>query len=129
MSGRGRVAPSGVWVIDTKRYKGKVSVVNPLLHPPKLLIAGRDKSALADALARQVAAVQAATADLGFDVPVRGVLCFVDAELPLLGTLSFRGYPLLYVRPLARRIRSRGGLATEQCEVVAACLASRFPAA
>src|SRR5215212_8396342 len=40
------VAPSGVWVIDTKRYKGKVAVSRPLFGKPKLTIAGRDKTKL-----------------------------------------------------------------------------------
>ena len=37
------VAPSGVWVIDSKCYKGKVAVSKPLLGTAKLTIAGRDK--------------------------------------------------------------------------------------
>ena len=123
------VAPSGVWVIDTKRYKGRVRVVQPLLGKAKLTIAGRDKSALADGLAGQVAAVQAAVGGHGFAVRVTGAFCFVDAELPLLGTRTFRGYPLLYPRPLARRIRRRGGLSPEQLAAVATHLATRFPAA
>ena len=123
------VAPSGVWVIDTKRYKGKVSVVKPLLGPEKLVIAGRDKSSLADGLGRQVAAVEAATAGLGFHVPVRGAFCFVDAELPMLWRRTFRDYRLLHPRGLARRMNARGELAAGQVQVVAAQLASRFPAA
>ena len=123
------VAPSGVWVIDTKRYKGKVSVVKPLFGPEKLVIAGRDKSSLADGLSRQVVAVEAATAGLGFHVRVRGAFCFVDAELPILGGRTFRDYRLLYPRGLARRMKARGGLDPDQLQLVAAHLASRFPAA
>jgi nuclease-like protein len=29
------IAPSGVWVIDSKRYKGRVSVSRPLLGKPQ----------------------------------------------------------------------------------------------
>jgi hypothetical protein len=123
------VAPSGIWVIDTKRYKGKVSVVKPLLRPEKLIIAGRDKSALADGLASQVAVVRSAAPGIGLDVPVHGAFCFVDAELPVLGRHSFRGYPLLYPRGLARRIKARGALPPDQLQAVAEYLASRFPAA
>jgi hypothetical protein len=36
------VASSGIWVIDAKRYNGKVEVRKPLLGTPKLIIAGRD---------------------------------------------------------------------------------------
>jgi len=38
------VAPSGVWVIDSKRYKGKVAVSKPLFGKAKLTIGGRDKN-------------------------------------------------------------------------------------
>jgi hypothetical protein len=123
------VAPSGVWVIDAKRYKGKVSVVKPLFRPAKLTIAGRDKSALADGLAGQVAAVQAAMPEVGFDVRVCGALCFVDADLPMLGRRAFRGYPLVYPRALARQIKAGGVLQPEQVHAVAAHVSSRFPAA
>ena len=58
------VAPSGVWVIDAKRYKGKVAIHNPWLGTPKLTIAGRDKTRLVDALANQVATVEAVMAEL-----------------------------------------------------------------
>ncbi len=34
------IATSGVWVIDAKRYKGKVQVSRPLFGQPKLTIAG-----------------------------------------------------------------------------------------
>ena len=32
--------------------------------------------------------------ELAPGVPVRGALCFINADLPLLGKLSFNGYPL-----------------------------------
>jgi Nuclease-related domain len=37
------IAPSGVYVIDAKRYKGKIEVRKPLFGKPKLMIAGRNK--------------------------------------------------------------------------------------
>ena len=123
------VAPSGIWVIDTKRYRGKVSVVNPLFGDARLTIGGRDKSGLAEALGRQVAVIRSAVAESGFDVPVQGALCFVDAELPLLGGRRFRGFPLAYPRGLARRIKAGRGLSPEQVRTIAGYLASRFPAA
>lgn len=83
------IAPSGVWVIDSKRYKGKVAVVKPLLARTKLTINGRDKSKLIDGLAQQVALVKDVMAEVAPGVPVRGALCFVDSELPALGKLCF----------------------------------------
>jgi hypothetical protein len=95
------VAPSGIWVIDTKRYTGRVRVRAPLFGHPKLLIAGRDRSNLADGLAKQVDVVQDARGD-STQVPVYGAFCFVEADLPMLSKLTFRGFPLLYPRQLGQ---------------------------
>ena len=123
------VTPAGVWVVDAKRYKGKVAVSKPLFGQPKLIIGGRDRSKLVDGLAKQVTLVQTVVAALEPSVLVRGALCFVDADLPLLGNLSFNGYPLLYPRQLARRLNTRGPLSREGALVLAAQLGERFPSA
>jgi hypothetical protein len=123
------VAPSGVWVIDSKRYKGKVAIQKPLFGQPKLTIAGRDKTKLIDGLAGQVATVEKAMAEVAPGTPLRGALCFVDAELPLLGNLSFNGYPLLYPKRLAKRINADGPLAADEVQRVAAELSRRLPCA
>lgn len=68
-------------------------------------------------------------AEVAPGVPARGALCFVDADLPLLGNLSFNGYPLLYPKRLAKRINRDGPLAAERVREVAATLALRFPTA
>lgn len=98
------LAASGVWVIDAKRYHGRVAIARPLVGSSRLKIAGRDRSRLADGLGRQVAAVERALAGVSPRPPVHGVLCFVEAQLPLVRTLRFAGFPLLHPRPLARRI-------------------------
>ena len=120
------VAPSGVWVIDTKRYKGKLAIRKPLFGEPKLIIGGRDRTKLIDGLAAQVAVVEATVRP---STPVRGALCFVDTDLPLLGNPSFNGYPLLYVRGLAKRLNADGPLATDEVRRVAGELARLFPSA
>jgi hypothetical protein len=74
------VAASGVYVIDAKRYHGKIEVLNPLFGAPKLKIAGRDRTKLVDGLAKQVAAVQVALSAVAPEVPVRGCLCFLAPE-------------------------------------------------
>jgi hypothetical protein len=123
------VAPSGIWVIDSKRYKGKVAVSKPLFGEPKLTIAGRDKTKLIDGLARQVALVQGAVRDLGGEVPVHGALCFVDAELPLLRQLTFKGFPLLYPKTLAKRINNTAVVVHGRADDLAPELARQFPPA
>ena len=52
------------------------------------------------------------------ETPVRGALCFVDADLPRRGTLSFNGYPLLHVKPLAKRINADGPLTAEGIKLI-----------
>ncbi len=123
------VAPSGVWVIDAKRYKGKVAVSRPLFGQPTLTINGRDKSKLVDGLAKQVALVKAVMVEVAPEVPVHGALCFVDGDLPMVMKLSFGGYPLLYARPLAKRINAPGWLAEGRVRAIAGELATRFPSA
>jgi hypothetical protein len=124
------VAASGVWVIDAKRYKGKVVVSKPLFDEPKLMIGGRNRSPVADSLARQVDAVEAVIAGFEAAVPVHGAFCFVGTELPAIGTLTFRGYPLLAPRRLAARIK-KGGRTVEPklLHAVAAHLGSHLPVA
>jgi hypothetical protein len=120
------VAPSGVWVIDSKRYKGKVAVRKPWFGEAKLTIAGRDRTKLVHGLAKQVELVRAVVADL----PVHGALCFVDAQLPLLGPTMFDGFSLLYPRQLAKRLNGTGPLTGERVHAAAALIAERFtPAA
>jgi hypothetical protein len=120
------IAPSGVWVIDAKRYKGKVAVSAPLLGRAKLTIAGRDKSALAEGLARQVEVVRACVAEHGDDVPVRGAMCFIDGELPMLRTLTFEGWPLLYPKAMAKLLNATGPLDAASIRDLASSLAQRF---
>jgi hypothetical protein len=65
------VAPSGVWVIDSKRYKGKVAVTKPLFGEARLTIGGRNRTKLVEGLAKQVALVEVVMIQLAPDVPVR----------------------------------------------------------
>jgi hypothetical protein len=123
------VGSSGVWVIDAKRYDGKAEIRKPLFGEPTLLIKGRDQSKLVEGLARQVELVRATLAGSSPDVRVNGALCFVDTDLPMLGTLTFNGYPLLYPRRLAKRINSGGPLSAETVDTVLRTLAAAFPPA
>jgi hypothetical protein len=77
------VAPSGVWVIDAKRYSGQVSkrdVGGWFSTDLRLYVGRRDCTKLVAAMGKQVAAVRAALGGDWADVPVRPVLCFIDAE-------------------------------------------------
>jgi hypothetical protein len=123
------LAPSGVYVIDTKRYQGKVSVAKPLFGSAKLVINGSDQTKLAVGVTRQVEAVRAAVNDIAPGVPVHGVLCFVDGDLPLLGTLSFAGHRLMYPRKLAKALNSAGPVTPDETAGLVEHLLLSFPAA
>jgi hypothetical protein len=130
------VAPSGVFVIDAKRYKDKkveVRRTGGLFSAAKeqLFIGGRDRTVLLDSLARQLAAVRAAL-DLvpgGTDVPVHTVLCFVDALLPMFGTPTIGGIPLLGPKATARLVAGAGAYDAAARAALHAHLAERLPPA
>jgi hypothetical protein len=130
------VAPSGVHVIDAKRYKGKIEVRKPLFGKPKLMIAGRNQAKLVESLTRQVDAVRAALAEIAPGTPVHGCFCFINpagllaaSDLPLLRTLSIDDYALFYPRKLAKRLNRPGPLDEAEATRIAHALATRFPAA
>jgi Nuclease-related domain len=83
------VCPAGVFVVDAKRYRNSRPVLRiegGLFRPRTelLYVAGRDRTSLVEGMHKQVALVRAALVDQP-EVPVRGVLCFVDADWPLIG--------------------------------------------
>lgn len=134
-SGRGdidhlAIAPTGVWVIDTKDWKGKVEISSPWFGEPRLLIRGRDRTNLIDGLERQIAAVRAALDGGGYqDLTVRGAVCFTKADLPFLRTQTFRGHLLLYRKALAKRLNADGSLSAASIEQLARHLATLLPPA
>lgn len=123
------VTPAGVWVVDSKRYSGppSLSVSGGLFGPriEKLMVAGRDKSMLVDKVLEQVGFVNVVVPD----VPVRGILCFVDSGWPLLPT-SFRmkDVEVLWPGKLLDRLRKT---VTAQVDVglVSGTLSAHFPPA
>ncbi len=124
------IAPAGVFVIDAKAHSGKVQIDRPLLGSTKLRIAGRDRTELIEGLDRQVAAVRDALDRAGHvDVPIQGVLCFTNADLPLLRALRMRGHLLLYRKALATRLNADGSLQPSEIEAIARGLATQLPAA
>jgi hypothetical protein len=103
-----RLLYSAMWVIDTKRYKGKATIDRRLLGKTKLVINGRDQTRLIDGLDRQVVLVRTAMEQIAPETPTRGALCLVDTDLPLMRTLTLSGYPLLHPKRLAKEINRAG---------------------
>jgi hypothetical protein len=124
------VAPSGVFVIDSRPADGPVRVSRPPFGPAKLRVGGLDRTSVVEGLDEQVAAVARALAPIDPGASVSGVVCFVDDDsLPVLRTLTLRGVPLLDPRGLVRRLRRRGPLSGERVQRIAEELSELLPAA
>jgi nuclease-like protein len=123
------IAPTGVYVVDAKDHKGRVSISSPLFGEARLMIDGRDRTKLIDGLDRQVAAVRHALATSAHRPPVHGVLCFTKADLPLLGTTSMRAHLLVTRKGLAKRLNAGGPLSSPAVDEIARALAAAFPPA
>ncbi len=128
------IGPSGVTVIDAKRYSGRIAVERRggLLRErtEHLLVDGRDKTKLVDGVLAQADAVRAVLANGPHaTVPVRSVLCFVDGDWPLFGRLEVRGVPVLPPRQTAKLCRADGQLDAAAGQELVRHLARLLPAA
>lgn len=105
------VSPTGVYVIDAKRYVGQrpsLRVEGGLLRPrvEKLMVGSRDRSKLVDGMLTQVDLVRSI---VGPEVPVTGVLCFVEAEWPLIGgSFTIRGVEVVWPKKLSSLLAAKG---------------------
>jgi len=101
------VSPSGVYVIDAKKYTGQIEARNVggwLREDFRLYVNGRDQTKLADAMSYQVDVVRQAMGSAHSGVPVVPVLCFVAATWPGFRPRSFsiRGVSILWPIGLAK---------------------------
>jgi hypothetical protein len=125
------VCPSGVFVVDAKLYTGVIDVkdVGDLFsgRDERLFVGRRDCTDLAVDMWRQVRATEAALGDA--ETRVDPVLCFIDAEWPLLGgPRPFKGVLIESERSLRRRVARRGELDLEEVRDTAMVLAQALPA-
>lgn len=96
------VGPAGVFVVDAKRYKGKLEVRSRV---SAVWINGRDRSHLLHQVRKQADLVERILAQAGLDdVAVQPVLCFVDTEIPLFSPKRVNGVVLCTSNTLRRRI-------------------------
>ncbi|WP_367276708.1 nuclease-related domain-containing protein [Amnibacterium sp.] len=123
------IAPSGVWVVDSKAYRGRAEVRRHggLFTPrvEELWVGGRNRTRLIDGVARQVEAVRADLAGWP-SVPVRGALCFVGTELPWIDQ-DVAGLAIRGRRGLVRMLRRPGPLDAMTRDRIAARLDRAFP--
>ncbi|MFC5500681.1 nuclease-related domain-containing protein [Lysinimonas soli] len=129
------IGPRGVFVIDAKHYKGgpTLRTSGGLFSPrvEKLMIGSRDHTALVAGVHKQVRLVHAALESAGFaHIPTFGMLCFIEAEWPLLGgDFVIGGVEVLWPRKAVARVMSPGSLGGDEVEAVFRSLAVAFPPA
>ena len=103
---------AGVWVVDAKEYKGMVSISGSILSGPCLRVGGRERTRLTDGVLWQMERVAAAldAAAAGEPSPsVRGVLCFVGADWPLLRVpASINGVSVAWPAAVVKMLSQKG---------------------
>ena len=124
------VTAEGVWVIDAKRYHGRPErkVTGGVLRPrtEHLVVGTRDCTDLVEAMLGQMHVVGEA---IGGDVPITGVLCFVNAGWPLVGgAFTVRDVEVLWPKKLVAELGGRTD-GSYDVEAVARRLAGHFPKA
>jgi hypothetical protein len=124
------VAPSGVWVVDAKRYRGRVERRDRgrlFRADLRLYVDGRDRSKLVAGMTQPVAAVKRALDD--HRIPVHPVLCFTGSEWPLLAEpFTLDGVLVTWPKALVRTI-SRAADRYIAVSQICAGLSTRFPSA
>lgn len=125
------VTANGVYVIDAKKYRGRpqLKIDGGILCPrvERLLVGSRDRTTLVDGVLKQADVVRQALAD---HVPVRGVLCFVEADWPLIGgSFTMRDVQALWPKKLYPQLQIEGALSAEAVEDIHRRLAETLPAA
>jgi hypothetical protein len=124
------IAASGVWVIDAKRYTGKVEqrdVGGWFKTDLRLYVGGRDRTKTVKGLGWQVSAVtEALETD---EAQIYSALSFVGADWPLFFAKPLRldGVWISWPKKLAEMIGAAGPLTTDDIDRIARHLSTRFP--
>jgi hypothetical protein len=123
------IAPSGVWVIDAKRYDGRLEQRTVGMFSSRrneLYVAGRNKTALADGVNKQVELVRTQLANP--EINVRGVLCFIRAEWDFFAQpFEVRGILVTYGKSLAKTVLATNHLDESSVHALARELSNKFP--
>ncbi|KGN41031.1 nuclease-related domain-containing protein [Knoellia aerolata] len=124
------VTATGIYVIDAKKYRGRpdVKIDGGLFRPraERLLVGSRDCTRLVDGVLKQVEVVRAL---LEPSMPVHGVLCFVEADWPLLGgSFTTREVYALWPKKLYLKLQAEGPLTADTIAEIHRTLANGLPA-
>ena len=126
------VCPTGVFVIDSKHYRSggpELRIEGGLFRPRTelLYVAGRERTGLVEGMHKQLGLVRSVLADVP-EVPVRGVLCFVRAEWPLIGgSFTVRDVAVLWPKKLKALLTEPGSLDTDRIADLQCQLHEAFP--
>ena len=130
------VSAAGIFVIDAKCYAGRphLRVEGGLLRPrtETLLVGRRDCTKLLAGMTRQTDLVRAVLARQPefAGLPVRGMLCFVEADWPLIGgAFTIGGVDVLWPAKAAEKITAAGPLPAKTVSEVHRHIATAFPTA
>ncbi|WP_243399042.1 nuclease-related domain-containing protein [Cryobacterium zongtaii] len=129
------VSAAGVFVIDAKKYQGRPSlrVEGGLFRPrtENLMVGSRDCTKQVNGVHKQVDLVRSALKSAGLEqIPVHGVLCFVDADWPLIGgAFIVDGVHVLWPRKAVDNLLKPGELNDQGAQHIHRTLASSFPPA
>jgi hypothetical protein len=129
------VGPRGVFVIDAKHYAGAPSlrVSGGLFEARRvrLMVGTRDCTHLVGGVHRQVSLVENALEAAGFhDMPVFGMLCFVEADWPLLGgDFTIDNVEVLWPKKAAKKNTAPGSFDATTAASVGRALELHFPRA
>jgi hypothetical protein len=92
----------------------------------KLLVGRRDCTRLVDGVLRQLDQVRSHL--VGFDTGVSGMLCFVNADWPLIGgSFELRGINVVWPKRAIRQIQKPGTLTSAQINAIHRHLNEAFP--
>jgi hypothetical protein len=128
------VCPNGVWVIDAKRYLDKKVEYRDaggwFRTDERLLVGGRDRTKLVDAMTAQVEAVCNVLTKAGMEVTVRPMLCFVGSTWSLFAEpFMCRGVAVAWPLSLPELLRRPGPSEAETMDRLARTLADALPPA
>lgn len=128
------VAPSGVWVVDAKRYSGLVTKVDKggwLRSDLRLVVGGRDRTKLVEGVHKQMADVRNVLQGSAVaNVPVHGALCFVDSEFGLFAKpFDLDGVLITWGKALRERLVNPGPVDSDQRTALYHHLAGVLPPA
>jgi len=125
------VGPAGVFVIDAKRYTGKIERRDRgwiFERDWRLYVHGRDRTKVVTGMAKQVDAVKAALEPETSSV--FAVLCFIDSEWGLLPQpLRFGAVHVMWPKALYDFLASDGPLDRADVERLERALATKLPVA